>query len=510
MVVGFLRRSSKWLWLSCGLLLLIFISYGLRSSSTYSDDSIQHFLIARWSLKHPELLLDVWGRPGFTILYALISQFGLTAVHMQSAVLAALICGLAAYLAAEFAVEWYWLAAIFTGIQPEFARLSFAALTELPCAAYLAAALLAQRRQRWTFMALFAGLIPLARYETLPLLIFFAFSLVKERRYWQLGLMSLPMLIWNGFWALRLNDWTNLLFPLDRVLFEKGGSVAFYGTGPWWHYITRLPVAFGSVPFALAVYGFLRMRWNSLHSWTVGYIAILAISYWKIPATQIAGYDRHLAILAPIIGTFSAYGLHTLRQPITKIWQGWGIRGALGLVMMGLLGMAWVRWITRGIVLYDALLSVGLVALLLLPRLKTAWYQRLVGASVVIGLLGLFIRVQPFIIQNSDQQVLNSTQWFKQSDYRQQLVLAAIPWFAYGTGIDPYDPAQYQPITPNAVAQAPVGSIVVWDSRFAWTLQWQTPRSLLENPARFRLLKQYHGVNSNGNPLELAIYQKIN
>lgn len=510
MVIGFLRHSSKWFWLSCGLLLVIFTSYGLRSSSTYSDDSIQHLLIARWSFKHPELLLDVWGRPGFTIPYALISQFGLAAVHMQSAVLAAIICGLAAYLAAEFAVEWYWLAAIFTGIQPEFARLSFAALTELPCAAYLTAALLAQRRQRWNIMALFAGLIPLARYETLPLLIFFAISLIKERRYWQLGLMALPMLIWNGFWALRLGDWTNLLFPIDRVLFQKGGSVAFYGTGPWWHYISRLPVAFGSVPFALAVYGFLRMRWNILHWWTVGYITILAISYWKISATQIAGYDRHLAILAPIIGTFSAYGLQALRQPINQRWQRWSIRGALFLVMIGLLGMAWIRWTSRGIILYDALLSVGLVALLMPPMLKARWQQRLVAASVLVGLLGLCIRVQPFTIQDSDQQVLNATQWFMQSEYRENLVLAAIPWFAYGTGIDPYDPSRYQPITPSAVEQAPVGSIIVWDSRFSWTLQWQTPRSLLENPTQFRLLKQYHGVNSNGNPFELAIYQKTN
>ena len=43
---------------------------------SYQADAGYHFLFARGSLEHPRLLVDVWGRPLFTALYAIPAQAG--------------------------------------------------------------------------------------------------------------------------------------------------------------------------------------------------------------------------------------------------------------------------------------------------------------------------------------------------------------------------------------------------------------------------------------------------
>src|SRR5512142_3129134 len=43
---------------------------------SYQQDGGFHYLFARHSLQNPRLLVDVWGRPLFTALYALPARFG--------------------------------------------------------------------------------------------------------------------------------------------------------------------------------------------------------------------------------------------------------------------------------------------------------------------------------------------------------------------------------------------------------------------------------------------------
>jgi hypothetical protein len=46
------------------------------------QDSWNHYLFARWCFKHPELMLDLWAKPFFTILAAPFAQFSIHAVYM--------------------------------------------------------------------------------------------------------------------------------------------------------------------------------------------------------------------------------------------------------------------------------------------------------------------------------------------------------------------------------------------------------------------------------------------
>src|SRR5262245_38089239 len=83
----------------CVLVLLIaYAVFALASSGVYFDDDLQHFLISHYSWRHPHLLLDLWGRPAFTILYAPASALGFTAARLFSALLAAGVCAGAGYL----------------------------------------------------------------------------------------------------------------------------------------------------------------------------------------------------------------------------------------------------------------------------------------------------------------------------------------------------------------------------------------------------------------------------
>lgn len=66
----------------------LYCCYALLSSGVYVDDDLQHFLLAHCSRQHPQLLLDYWGRPALTLLYAPASALGFTAARLFSVLLA--------------------------------------------------------------------------------------------------------------------------------------------------------------------------------------------------------------------------------------------------------------------------------------------------------------------------------------------------------------------------------------------------------------------------------------
>src|SRR5208282_2476961 len=98
-------------------------------------------------------LLNVWGRPLVTALYALPAQYGLLGARLLSLALA-LLCGAVTYrLAREQGMTNPALAAICLFAQPLFFLHSFSELTELPFATLLVLAFWAYQRRRFAVMA---------------------------------------------------------------------------------------------------------------------------------------------------------------------------------------------------------------------------------------------------------------------------------------------------------------------------------------------------------------------
>ena len=434
------------------VLVALYAWYGLRSAGTYYDDEISHYLIARYSWKYPQLLLSTWGRPAFTILYAPVALLGFPAVRLFSAALAAVVCLLSAWVARRYGVRRYWLAAVFTGLQPEFFRLAFSSLTELTFALLLAAALLAWRTRRWGWMAAAVGWMPLARYESLPLVLVFALLAVRAGRPRVLWLMGAPIAMQNAFHAIETQSLAALLFPLDQAI-GLGASdwTPDYGTGPISHYFTLLPGAWGWIVLALAVAGSMRMHLNLLHASAVLVTALLVILYRYFPAAGVAGYARHLVMVAPALGVLAA-------------------RGA------------------------DACLA---------PVRRESWATAL-AAALALAVAGEAMRiVRPFPLSPERRAVAEAAAWWRDGPYSTRLVLGSHPAWVLEAGIDRYDPTIYRRMTRASIETAPAGSVVFWDSHFSHRLRWQTPKAVLEDPS-FRLLRSWSGP-----PFEIHAFEKV-
>ena len=487
-------RSALYAGLVALGLAVLYIVYALRSSGVYDDDVIGHYLIARWSWRHPELFLNTWGRPAFTILYAPVALLGLKAVQIFSAVLAVLVAVSSARLAQSYGLRWCWLAALFTGLQPEFVRQGFAGLTELVAAACLCMALLGMAQRRWWLAAFGAGLLPFARYELLPVLLLFAAAPAWERRWAYAGMALLPLLAWNCYNAWTAGAWQLILFPFDRLLGQPGGIIFDYGSGPLTHYVALLPNAFGGAYVVLAALGLLRLRVGLLHGCVFIVVAVLSVSYWAIPSTGIAGYIRHLAVLAPVVGVLAVAGVEQIAG-WARPWRRWsGVA-----VLVALAGWLLARQLHADVVV-AASAAVGLIFF------AHSWRVALgvTAQALLVMLLTVLLTVQPYRINSEQQQAWEAGQWLRASAYRNRVVLASHVWFTYGSGVDPYDRTVSRPIMPREIDDAPVGSIVVWDSHYSARLVWQTPRALVQSDPRLRLLRQF---KSGG--FEMNVYEKV-
>lgn len=428
---------GAWIAAGCVLALLVsYIVYARLSSGVYFDDDIQHFLIARYSWRHPELLLDYWGRPAFTVLYAPAAALGFSAARFLSALVAAAVCAGAALLAHLYGVRRAWLAALLTGLQPELARQAFSTLTELTFALLLCGSLIAHRRGRLGLMAVLAGLLPLARYEALPLLLIYALVLARRREWIWLPLLGLPLLFQNGFHALSEHNLLRLLFPIGQALGIQGSTaVPEYGTGDWFYYVLRTPVAFGALICGLCAYGMLRARPGMLHAVVLIAVATLTLTYALLPSAAVAGYNRHLAAVAPPVGVLAALGLNDLADRLAR------------------------------------------------PRLLA---RGAIAAALLLAVIQVGVQVRPFQLLPDQRLALAAGQWLR-AQPGAGLVLSAHPWVAYGAELDPFDPARAQPITPAAIRQAAPSSWIVWDSHYAARLSFGVPLSLLRDSHLFVL-----------------------
>ncbi len=376
------------------LAVLGFAASALLSPALPINDPWTHYEHLRLALLEPRRLLDLWDRPGFTLLYATPAAFGLTAARLASAIPAAL--ALAATLRAGKALGLArpWVVGLLLVAQYDFFGQASSTMTELPFAAALAVAVWGWTEDRPWAVAAGAAWCAVTRPEGVLFAALFAGALlVRTRRPGPALAAFLPLALWTAAGALAFQD------PLWWIHGNpyRGGMVAprlelrqladsfFYealrhGPPP-----VLILLEWAGVVLALSRRE-LRMRFLLV---PVG-ASFLLLTFLRIGETEAWRESRYLVAIAPALALLGAAGLEWALAALPRA-------APPALLAVAALGAAReILWSWR-----DAIAGVvwagtaAHVALLLAAALLWAWRRRLPPRAALGVLLAVPLACSP-------------------------------------------------------------------------------------------------------------------
>ncbi len=472
------RERTLLLALACGLFAL-YVGEGLLARGVYNDDDIGHYLIARDAPARPELFLNLWGRPLFTLVYALPAQLGFGAVRIMTAVLTAL-----GVIATGFAGKRAGLSAPLAGglfgTMPFVILLSYSSLTEPLAALVVALALWAWFAGRPTSALLLAGLVPLARLELAVVVGICALVYLLRTPgsgRWRALLAGAGILLWALAGAVVYGE---PMWFLGQVF---TGEENLYGHTSFWHYLRGLVFVVGPVVFLFLLVDLgasVAARRRDLLTVLPGFVVLLYVLLsWKLSVGHAAGFLRHLVAPAPVFALAAGRGL------TAALRGGEAARSARVVLAAGAVVIA--VFLSRALVKHHRVegpfelirITVALLVLAVVvwasraPRGRRAARpaaRAALGASVLVALaLVHAVIAEPPLRPDPEQEaVLALWSWFAASDRAAAPVIASHPWFLRELSAAGRLPVGGVPLVKrSAIEAAPPGTMVIWDSHYS-------------------------------------------
>lgn len=334
----------KFSFYTSGILLLLsaaFFGYFITISEGFhgGGDSLAHFRIARFSLEHPEWLLDHWGKPFFTLLAAPFAQFGFKGIQFFN-----LLCGLitsilALAIAKHFHWSNRWLAVAIILFSPIFMQEFFSGLTEVTFAMLLLLSIWLRLKKKFVLSFILLSFLPLVRTEAVLILAWFGLFGLIERRSWQVLLLSVGTLIYSliGWFAKE-----DVFWLINEMPYSGGDNI--YGSGSLFHYFQLMPEKIGLLVLISAFSALLWLAFRIKANWkesssVFAYIlfpAAIFIGFHSIMwyAGEVSlGLPRMLAVIVPFLALLSIYSLHQLE----KLTQTKLLSGSLSILLAALI-----------------------------------------------------------------------------------------------------------------------------------------------------------------------------
>ncbi len=306
----------------------------LQSNGVYHDDDLTHLQFARWAWTHPGYLLDAWGRPGFTVLYAAPAKLGWTAARLFSGVLTGLTAWFAYCIGRRLGVRHAWIVPALLWLQPLVFSLSYTTLTEPVMAFYLSGAMLLLMRGRRAASAAVLSLCLVTRHEAAVLLPVWAAAIWIKRGRAAGGAGGLSLTNFRRclpVWALLL--WApavhNLLawLALDAApssLYLQPRPTDFYGAGGWLTMFVRWIECSGAPLIMLAFAGAV-VLWRSADGriWLACGAAYLAahVLLHRFGLFATGGYARFLVAIGPVVAVSAGAAVSGFVERAAAVWH---------------------------------------------------------------------------------------------------------------------------------------------------------------------------------------------
>jgi hypothetical protein len=323
--IGTQWRAAAWLaaYAAAGIALAILWP------DSYQQDGGTHFLFARDAWWNHTLLVDVWGRPLFTTLYALPARAG----YLPAKLFTVLICVVAAWQC------WRWaedeglarpeLAIPFLALQPSLFLIMSETMTEPLFALVLVIALRLRRSGRSGAALIVASLLPLARPEGYFVCLLWGAWSIGDRHLgdaWWRRVRALPLLLTGmlAWWVAALVITKDPLFILHNWPRNWAPTGAEYGTAPWLDYWRqRYDIISNKLAWLFAI-GFIALLVRRRVGTATALVTVLFVLHSILRHYGLfgsAGYPRYFVCVAPAIALITLAGWNVVVDAFQRMLE---------------------------------------------------------------------------------------------------------------------------------------------------------------------------------------------
>jgi len=523
------------------------ILLGLASNGVHHDDDLTHYLMARWSRWFPGYLLHVWGRPGATIPMAAVAWIGDTDVawricRILSACVTAATAWMAAVLAVRKGIGPAWGVVLLFYVQPFALMLAATTLTENYLAFYLIAAVLLLDKGRPIAASIVFSLSLLSRHETLVLLPVWWAGVIWNSEYriancelktdsidGERPRFSLFAIRHSTFAACAAALWAPVVHNvLHFAVFDKWPVAMFLAPKGSTEYVATSPL--GYVPSALqaippAVFTFAM----------VGGLVMIRRRIWLIPAiagTFVAahcaitalgvfasgGYPRFMAGIAPFVAILAARGIQQVHSRTGNTrWTRTFWLTLTGVLLVGWLGLEIERRAGRIPLPHPMMLEIRMVLGVLVvicttqaaqwPNSIARMRKSAIALIAVVTLLQTAVWMRPLRLKTAQRQVRDVAVWIRGNHLADRPIFATSAWLPYFMGLVE-NPRVLK--SRRLLAAMPVGTLVLWDSKYSESDYHGVKLSALEaDRAHYRQITTFEPDPIDPRSIRLCLFEKI-
>jgi len=439
----------------------LIISFRSEGGTDFAD-SLIHYRIAMQAFQQPELFLDLWGKPLFTILCAPFAQLGYDGAKLFNFLLIILTAWFGYKAAIQLNIRYAYLFPVFLMFFPVYAVTMISSLTEILFALVLMVAVFLFLRKNFIWSAVVISLIPFARTEGYGILAAFAFILLLNRQF-----RSLPFLL-TGTLLFSLAGWNyhhDFFWVFTKIPYSSANTI--YGTGELLFYWKESGQIIGTPLKYLILAGSVFILYNIFRAFRTDRLQFTpSLNEMMLVWMLFFGYILFQSVIW-YKGIMAVLGSHRFISSVAPLGALIALRGFNDLIRL----LEFKKWLA---------LPVAAVVLFYVIQRPFMLYQF------------------PIELDQKGKVLKETAEWLKNSVYKDRKVFYSDPFWFHFLGINPYDKTKSEELVPAKIGfeqYIPNGSILLWDAHFSAN-EGQLPESRITGSPHFNLLKSVYPVQA--------------
>lgn len=413
-------------------------------------DGVLHFQMARHAWERPELLLDHWGKPLFTLLASPFAQLGHWGMTLFNALCFVATCWAADRMLRDASAWTRWLFPPALLLVPVYGTMVLEGMTEVLFGLLAMLVVLAMYTKHFRTAAVVASFLPFARPEYIAVLPFVALFIGLQRRWFALPFLLVGHVLYAIIGGIVLGD---VFWAFTRDPYT--GAEAIYGSGSPWHFVQQLDL---------------------IYAWPLLVLLLLALpaAFLLRPMDPDLEHPRRTLLVTALLPALGILLVHSLLW-----WQ--GAKGSLGLTR--------VLATTAPLLVLFALWMLGRVWRLVNGgRVGGIAIGLVLSAVYVVFAAKALVAVQPLLVEAGAYQRFVDRVGQRVGDLisGDRRVVYFHPYIGYRAGLDPFDKERSWNSWPGDALRE--NDLIVWDAHFGPN-EGGVPLERLLNDSTLRLLE---------------------